>query len=219
MGVVVLIGFSCTGKSTMVNDLREDANFNGVEFVDTDQLIAAEAGGNIFRVFLNRVEGDNRRPALDFIEAQENAFLSDFSPQANCVIAAGPSIPNRTLFGNFISRTNATCIWLSISGQTAAARLVARQERIANDNPEMATNPNFGSWNFPHLVSFDADQGRYIPIANERQRIEATQFLLTNVFEPVYEGFGGGRSQRFFVELPERRDQALVRLRTEALRN
>lgn len=202
----------------MVNDLRrEPALANSVEFVDTDRRIADSHGGNIFRIFLDLVNGANRQGADQFIAQQELEFLNTFQPTANCIIAAGPVLATRLEpFAEFVERTNATCIWLTISAQTAASRLLDRQNRIAQDST-VANHPNFGSWNFPHLTSFNADQQRYVLVPNEADRISATDLLLRDHFEPCYRRFAL-RGISHFVENDGRRQAAISAIRLAALR-
>ncbi|NJL70995.1 MAG: AAA family ATPase [Candidatus Competibacteraceae bacterium] len=217
MGVVVLTGFSCTGKSTFVNTLQADPALAHVQFVDTDQLIAQSAGGHIYQVFLNHVQGANRQAALAFIEKEELGFLQNFQPQKHCVIAAGPILPTRSPdFANFLARTNATCVWLSISAATAVQRLLSRQNTLAGSNPKVAAHKAFGSWNAPHLMEFDPVQGIYVPRSSADQLASAST-ILSNC-ERVYQGFAGGRAHRHFVEDEDRKKAAEARIRSLALK-
>jgi len=217
MGVVILTGFSCTGKSTFVNTLQGDPALSHVQFVDTDQLIAASAGGHIYDIFLNHVQGANRQAAEAFIENEELKFLQTFQPAQHCIIAAGPILPTRSPdFANFLARTHATCVWLSISPVTATQRLLNRQSTLAANNPNVASHAAFGSWNAPHLMEFDPLQGVYVQRSPANQ-LASTSTILGN-FENVYQHFGGGRPNRYFVELAPRRQAAEARIRSIALR-
>lgn len=217
MGVVVLTGFSCTGKSTFVTNLQSDAALQHVEFVDTDQIIAASAGGHIYDIFLNHVQGANRQAANDFIESEELNFLQTFKPRQHCVIAAGPILPTRRPdFADFLARTNATCVWLSISPKEAVRRLLNRQHTLATNSQEVAAHNAFGSWNAPHLMEFDTAQGVYVPRSPAAQ-LASTSTILSD-FENVYELFAGGRSNRYFIEEPRRTQAAEGLIRKLALR-
>lgn len=212
----MLTGFSCTGKSTFVNNLQGDPALTHVQFADTDQMIAANAGGHIYNIFLNNVQGANRQAAELFIATQELQFLQTFQPQQHCIIAAGPILPTRHPdFANFIARTNATCVWLSISPATAVQRLLNRQTTLAANQPALAAHPAFGSWNAPHLMEFDAAHGVYVS-RQPADQLAATTTVLNN-FETAYQHFAGGRPHRYFVELPHRMQAAEARIRALAL--
>jgi shikimate kinase len=217
MGVVVLTGFSCTGKSTFVRNLQSEKQLEHVEFVDTDQIIAGSAGGHIYNIFLTHVQGANRQGANDFIESEELNFLRTFQPKKHCVIAAGPILPTRAPdFANFLTRTNAKCVWLSISPAEAVKRLLNRQLTLATDSQDVAAHKAFGSWNAPHLMEFDTAQGVYVQ-RSPADQLASTTTILSN-FENVYEQFAGGRSNRYFIEKERRRLAAQDLIRKLALK-
>lgn len=211
MRVVVLIGFSCTGKSTAVKKLQEDRAFEHVKFVDTDKLIAHEYDNHIYKLFLSLVIGEDRSAADRYITAQEESFLRDFKPEGTTIIAAGPILPTRRpLFDEFVKRTDAKCLWLSITPKMAAERLVKRQSELAEREPEAAQHANFGSWNVPHLATFDNQLQKYVLRDDEQEREGRTAELVQR-FEKIYREFAP--TDKYFVELPKRQEELVARLK------
>src|SRR4051812_11038544 len=87
---IVLMGFSCAGKSTI---LREASlRWPAVRTIDSDEHIAESFGGHIYNTFLEF----GRERALDLIEAGErnllNSLMDEESPR---LLAAGPALPSR----------------------------------------------------------------------------------------------------------------------------
>lgn len=214
MGVVVIVGFSCTGKSTMLRNFEEDPDCKSIQLEDTDKRISQSAGGNIYKIFLQNTKSE----ADKIIAEQELDFLAKFEPrEEGCIIAAGPILPTRVeAFDAFVKRTDARCIWLSISAAYAEEQLVARQNRIAAEDAELAKHENFGSWNEPHLMHHDAQKNCYTIIADKDARVAATEKLLRQ-FESRYSDLAGGRTKKYFVELPERRNKAQEKIKQLAL--
>lgn len=211
MGVVVIVGFSCTGKSTLVKKLQDDSDCIDIEFVDTDYEIAKNAGGHIYNLFIER----GHQGAIEFVNDQEKQFLTDFTPSRKCVIAAGPLIPRRAEFGDFLTRVNGTCIWLTIRAEEAAERLVARQERIGKENPQLLSHPNFGSWNWPHLTERNEETLFYSLIADKEKRTTNTNLVIAD-FENSY-NYHAGRNNRYYVGRPERLALAVQTIKHRAL--
>ena len=89
MAVVVLIGFSCSGKSTFKRKLKKWMKVNSVnkqlECIDTDDLVSGSED-SIYRIFISRVKKDGDRSlALNCIQNREEEFLK-WICQSNCVI-------------------------------------------------------------------------------------------------------------------------------------
>jgi shikimate kinase len=201
MAVLVLIGFSCTGKSTTADRIIHTAGFEHVQKADTDEHIAHPYEG-IFDVYMQLSEGLDRREADKHIMNGEIGFLQNFEPEEHSIIAAGPIIPRREPhFSEFLKRTNAKCISLSISGKTATTRLLNRQTDLATERPDLAVKANFGCWNWPHLMKYDESTTRYSLIENSDTREQLT----TELLEGFKKTYAKVTSANYFVEDDKRR--------------
>ncbi len=167
MSTVILIGFSCAGKSTLRKGLtrwmRVQSIERKIEFVDTDDQIAGEEDA-IYRLFITRVrKNGDRTEAIQFIEDQENTFLRTFtSASPDCIIAAGPLLPLRTEWPEFLKRTQAKCVWLTITPERAYKELRARQESLGNkmiDGKKLSQHWQYGCWN-DGVVTYFHDSNR-----------------------------------------------------------
>lgn len=84
-----------------------------------------------------------------------------------------------------------------------------RQMDLAEQEPEDARHANFGSWNSPHLTTYDKQAEKYVLMADETERIRVTGELLQTL-ESTYRDFA--RKDKYFVEIPNRVDDLMSRL-------
>lgn len=156
MAVVVIIGFSCAGKSWLLQQLRARAtNPNdelrqlNVLFLDSDEEIAQDFENDTRRIFIDQVSGLNRDTALSTVITRETRFLTREHVDP-AVIALGPGALNRDGIGNFLARPNTFIVRITIADGVANSRLLRRH----NEGPaDIVDHVNYGSWDFRNLYN------------------------------------------------------------------
>ncbi len=123
---IVLIGYRCTGKTSVGKRLAERL---GTPFYDTDELIQSEAGKTIREMV--DTEG------WDAFRARERAIIEQLPLSADAVIAAGGGAvmdaANRKAL-----KEKAICVWLMADVKTIC-------ERMRNDTASNAQRPPLSS--------------------------------------------------------------------------
>jgi shikimate kinase len=95
MKCVLLIGFSTTGKSTILRDFHTQHG-ETLETLDSDTLISQPDGGHIYNIFLRYRQGSSTAAAIGTIENREREFLRTIMPTTKrLLIASGPFLPIR----------------------------------------------------------------------------------------------------------------------------
>ena len=110
-GLVFLVGYRCTGKTTVGRLLAARLNW---AFADADDLIEHTAGRSIKQIFASDGE-----PAFRDLEAQALAALC---ARENCVIATGGGAVLRESNRELL-KTRGFVAWLTASPETVLARL------------------------------------------------------------------------------------------------
>lgn len=108
---IFLIGYRCTGKTTIGKMIARRLNFN---FIDTDHLIEKHLGLTILEIIEKQGWGKFRQ-----IEKQ---ILLDTKNNINTIISTGGGIIIDRDNQQFIKK-NGVCIWLYADIQTIIARL------------------------------------------------------------------------------------------------
>lgn len=123
---IVLIGYRCTGKTSVGKRLAERL---GIPFFDTDELIQSEAGKTIREL----VEEEG----WDAFRARERAIITQLPLSADAVIAAGGGAimdaANRKAL-----KEKGLCVWLMADVGTIV-------ERMRNDRASNAQRPSLSS--------------------------------------------------------------------------
>ena len=130
---IVLIGYRCTGKTSVGKRLAERL---GIPFYDTDELIQSEAGKTIREL----VEEEG----WDAFRARERAIIKQLPLSADAVIAAGGGAimdaANRKAL-----KEKGICVWLMADVGTIAQRMrddkasVVQRPPLSNDGLEQET--------------------------------------------------------------------------------
>jgi len=137
---VLLLGYSCAGKSTIVREVRD--RWPEVEGLDSDDWVAEPYGAHIYEVFFRL----GRLAALDQIAYREGLFLDALEPvDGPRVIAAGPALPSRKEWTAFVGRVQPTFVYLELTPEEELIALRGRRAKHA-DTPGIAGHRLFGSW-------------------------------------------------------------------------
>jgi len=142
--VVVLLGYSTAGKSTVLRHFR-DAYQERLFTADTDALVAAGSSGHIYNVFFRLADGENTGPALEFIQEEENRILNELIGENEpLLIAAGPAVPIRNNWNRFLAEKRPECFYLDLSAAEVYNGLVDRDSRHRREG--LHRRPNYGCW-------------------------------------------------------------------------
>jgi len=143
MATVVLLGFSCAGKSSLATEVCN--RWPDVSKLDSDAWIAKPYGEppHIYEMFFQL----GRDQALHEIAHRERLFLDELNESDHPrLIAAGPALPSRQpQWGHFVDRVRPRSVYLV---QTPEEVLAGLRERRACHlrNAQIAAHPLFGSW-------------------------------------------------------------------------
>ena len=148
MKTVVLVGFSCAGKTTVGKAVK--ARW-GVEVRESDVTIASpESQGephpgdpHVYKVFF----AHGRERALELIEQREREFLRELKPSSAAqLVVTGPAVPSRIPdWEDMIARVRPEFVYLELTPDEALGGLFERRATHAAI-PDVARHPLFGSW-------------------------------------------------------------------------
>lgn len=163
---ILLIGFSTTGKSTLLKRAQKKAgDRDSIITLDTDKILSAPHGGSIADIFYKF----GREGALKIIEAGEHDFLQNFkaSPLKLTIIAAGPAIPTRLpSYDGFIQRIHPEIILLEKSAGEIYKSLQDRIHRMKEKQKEKHHRPDFGIWDIGVMTR--TLEGKIIPETKDK---------------------------------------------------
>ena len=164
MKCVVLLGFSTTGKSSLLGGLRK-THASSIDTIDSDKEIAKKDGGNIYRVFYNFYDADtgSTERALREVENREKEFVQTAGPQTKpLLLAAGPCLPSRANWDAFMNRVHPVCFYLEKPAQAVLEDLLKRRQRHQAD-PKIANVHGFGCWDNDVTTRFQDGEWVLLP--------------------------------------------------------
>jgi len=151
---VVLVGFSTTGKSTILQNV-EKKHGESVEIVDTDNFgVAAHFDNYIFNIYVAKIAGRDRKEALKYIEEREREILDGFvESRKPRLIGAGPALPIRPQWNMFLTRVKPICVFLEKTPEHIFEGLMNRRKKHEK-NRVLANSVAFGSWDEDVTTAF-----------------------------------------------------------------
>jgi hypothetical protein len=166
MKCVVLLGFSTTGKTSILRDFRE-CHGDGLDTLDSDELISQPDGGHIYNVFLRFRKGSSTAKAISIIEDREHEFLRTAGPRAKpMLLASGPFLPVRQPeWSNFLTRVRPACFYLQKDPADVLDGLLKRRAKHMQ-NVKLASNIGFGCWD--QDVTTEYRKGRWVELDRHR---------------------------------------------------
>ena len=185
MPTIVLVGFSCSGKSKIAELARKRWG-SEVTTLDSDDWVASKhqdniLGKHIYGLFLKL----GRDEALAEIERLERRFLDLQEPTDDAVlIAAGPwmVIPERNPeLAAFRTRVSPSFVYLEVTPDVALRRLVGRR-RKQEKKERVASHANFRSWD--EAVTSTRKGFRWVDIP-ENQALQNVTGLIC-ALDPIY---------------------------------
>lgn len=146
MRQVIFIGFSTTGKSTLINKLA-DKFPNRTKF-DTDKEIAKDFGGSIANIYY---ANKNLTDTHTFIDEQESAVLNFLtSADDNLMIAAGPGIPFRSAYSNYVQIKQPHIVFIERPAKEIYQSLLDRRNKMKTETAHH--RQDFGMWDIGVMV-------------------------------------------------------------------
>lgn len=146
MRQIIFIGFSTTGKSTLINKIA-DKFPNRTKF-DTDKAIAKDFTESIANIYYSsKTLADTHK----FIEGQESAVLFALTKAAdNLVIAAGPGIPFRPAFQTYVQTKQPHVVLIERPAEEIYKSLLDRRNEMKSEKEHQ--RPDFGIWDIGVMV-------------------------------------------------------------------
>lgn len=141
MNQIILIGFSTTGKSSLIKKIKEDLPACLRISFDTDKAISKDFNGSISNIFYQL----GREKALSEISRRESQIIQELTySQDNLIIAAGPGIPFHENFKNYLLIKKPHVILLENSPENIYENLKKRRKDLQKklENPRS----DFGIW-------------------------------------------------------------------------
>lgn len=169
---VVLVGFSCSGKSTVGKAIAKackEAAFP-VELRDSDEEIGKANGGSIADIFVAK----GRPAAIALIEDGERSFLNSLKPSDSPrLVVTGPNFPLREPeWSHFLTRVDPIAYWLQVEPNTVYSRLKRRHDKYRK---KFDGEPNNGCWNEGILCDFT--NGRWLDLEREEALRRLPKFM------------------------------------------
>jgi shikimate kinase len=166
MKCAVLLGFSTTGKSSILRDFRAHHG-NAIDTLDSDEQVSQPNGGHIYNVYLHFRDGPNTATSIQAIEGREREFLRTAGVTVKpLLLASGPFLPIRQPeWSAFVARVRPVFIYLQKSPEDVLNGLLERRTRQLED-PVLASNPGFGCWD--QGVTTEYHDGRWIEIDHDQ---------------------------------------------------
>jgi len=126
MNAIYLIGYRCTGKSTIGKLV---AGLMARDFIDTDRILEEQ--------FQTTIEETVNRNGWDYFRQKEKQALFATTRYSNPVVATGGGIVMDPENRNFI-QSNGVCVWLYADSTTIV-------QRILSDSKNQGSRPNLTS--------------------------------------------------------------------------
>jgi shikimate kinase len=145
MRQIIFIGFSTTGKSTLINKIV-DTFPQRIKF-DTDEEIAKDYDQSIANIYYSN-NIDETHTLIKSLE--ENILLSLKSSSDNLIIAAGPGIPFKNTFPEYIKSKNPHVVLLEKSAGDIYKSLLDRRNKMKQQLHHQ--RPDFGVWDIEVMV-------------------------------------------------------------------
>jgi shikimate kinase len=146
MRQIIFIGFSTTGKSTLINKIS-DKFPNRAKF-DTDKAIAKDFNNSIANIYYAHNEITDTHK---FIEDQELAVLIQLTKaDDNLIIAAGPGIPFRTTFSTYIQTKQPHVVLIERPAVEIYDSLLERRNKMKAEAKHQRAD--FGIWDIGVMV-------------------------------------------------------------------
>ncbi|MEW6127708.1 MAG: hypothetical protein AB1757_11780 [Acidobacteriota bacterium] len=200
MATVVLLGFSTTGKSTILKDFASRYSSYNLETIDTDRRIPipdyakTEEDAHIYTVFNQLVKGQDRSKALRYIEKREREILNSLQPGKNPqIVAAGPALASREPeWTKFTKRVNPVCFYLEKTAEEVYEGLLNRRNDKKKFPKKVRERADFGSWDEDVITEYE--NGKWVEIPKVRAIANITRHMKPLI--QIYEAHSSGRKYK-----------------------
>jgi shikimate kinase len=146
MRQIILIGFSTTGKSTLIKKIAD--KFPRWSKFDTDKEIAKDFGFSIANIYYAH---KNLADTHKLILGKEEAVLNALTKASNnLIIAGGPGLPFRPAFANYIEVKKPHVVLIERPAEEIYQSLLDRRNDMKS-KPEHQ-RPDFGIWDLDIMV-------------------------------------------------------------------
>lgn len=161
---VLLVGFSTTGKSTLINELAGQLPAN-VEMLDSDTTISEDFEGHIYNLFLAKHDASDpigRVSIMDSIHQGENDFVKGLMQRTNPYIAAiAPNVHTRPEWRNYLNSAKPFVIFLKAEIESVYKGLKRREHKLSETHKN---DLGFGVWNLGVTRYYDETKGGYLDL-------------------------------------------------------
>lgn len=179
MKQVIFIGFSTTGKSTLINNLSIKFP-NRIKF-DTDEEIAKNFGGSIANIYYSN---ENINDTHSYINNQESTVLINLmNTSNNLMIAAGPGIPLRSEYSTYVKTKQPHIVLIERPAEDIYRGLLERRNNMKKETVHQ--RKEFGIWDVDVMVDKKLEEfSKEIAIKNIQSLLDQRQDYY-NKFSPI----------------------------------
>ncbi len=182
---IILIGFSTTGKSTILKELKEVVS-SDVMLIDSDKEISKNYDNRIYNLFIqnhDKFDPIQRFKIMSEISTKENLFIEELNfRKGNYIVALGPNVHTRSNWKNYFETTRPFIIFLKANAFSVLECLKFREKDLIR---EFGSPPAFGNWNHGVIREYNELTGDYQLLSNEISLKNISNLLKVN--EDYYE--------------------------------
>ncbi|SFE40246.1 hypothetical protein SAMN05518672_10612 [Chitinophaga sp. CF118] len=209
---VLFVGFSTTGKSTLLKELKGILP-DQFQDIDSDTWISKNYDEHIYSLFLKNYDAKdpvNRSSIMNCIRDGENDFIIHLKQNTGVYIAAiGPNVHTRVSWEDYLHTIKPHVIYLKAEVDTVYEGLKNRENNLHED---IKNSKGFGVWNLGVTRAYDPITQKYVNLPKDEAKNNIR--ALINVNEAKYEKMADDRFEAtsLFSKHPAYKETEKVRL-------
>jgi shikimate kinase len=178
---IILLGFSTTGKSSIIKEIKTRIDESKIKLCDSDKFISSRYSGHIYELYLDNFEENDpilRTKVTNLINQLENQFLDQLIGYAGTYICAfGPNIHIRNNFDKYFLSHKPLTIFFKADLDTVYKSLIRRE----SDHSEVVGNKKgFACWNQGVTRFFNFKTGLYESLSEHESKVKIKELIQIN---------------------------------------
>ncbi len=182
---IILIGFSTTGKSTILKELKNVVS-SDVILIDSDEEISKKYDSHIYNLFIqnhDKFDPIQRFKIMSEISTKENLFIEELNfRKDNYIVALGPNVHTRSNWKNYFDTKKPFIIFLKANACSVLDGLKRRETDLVQ---EFGRHPAFGNWNHGVIREYSIATGDYQLLSDDISLNNISNLMKVN--EDYYE--------------------------------
>lgn len=182
---IILMGFSTTGKSTILKELKKVVSSN-IILIDSDKEISKNYSERICNLFIqnhDKFDPIQRFKIMSEISTKENLFIEELNLlKGNYIVALGPNVHIRSNWKNYFETKKPFIIFLKANACSVLEGLKFREKKLFH---EFGRHPAFGNWNHGVIREYNKATGDYQLLSDDISLYNISNLMKVN--EDYYE--------------------------------